>query len=194
MRMHMQSDFTRSATQGQPELVLYHYILKSVRSWDKSLTWHKVVMLPFKSDHVSSVYLHFPFIQTVLFESFTWYFESLSLLYRRSFIIVKAKFRWTKPFENVLHLYLPTRLYCLSLLLDQKLQVPSVETFLLYITVKSVICQLKYFISVFLAALVTITWYVNGNVHLMMAFLSLLVNFNLLIIHSKRRDAAVLKP
>ena len=89
------------------------------------LTWHKVVMLPLKSDHVSSVYLHFPFIQTVMFESFTWYFESLSLLYRRGFIIVKAKFRWTKPFENVMHLYLPTRLYCLSLLLDQKLQVNS---------------------------------------------------------------------
>ena len=93
-----------------------------------------------------------------------------------------------------MHLYLLSRLHCLSLLLDQKLQVPSVETFLLYITVKSVICQLKYFISVFLAAFVTITWYVNGNVHLMMAFLSLLVNFNLLIIHSKQRDAAVLKP
>ena len=84
-----------------------------------------------------------------------------------------------------MHLYLPSRLYCLSLLLDQKLQVPSVETFLLYITVKSVICQLKYFISVFLAAFVTITWYVNGNVHLMMAFLSLLVaNYGRLDSHS----------
>ena len=92
-----------------------------------------------------------------------------------------------------MHLYLPTRLHCLSLLLDQKLQVPSVETFLLCITVKSVICQLKYFISVFLAAFVTITWYVNDNVHLRRAFLSMPVNFNLLIIHSKRRNADVLR-
>ena len=194
MRMHMQSDFTRSATQGQPELVLYHYILESVKLWDKSLTWHKVLMHPLKSDHVSSVYLHFPFIQTVLFNRLR-DISKVWLCYTAGvFIIVKAKFRWTKPFENVMHLYLPTRLYCLSLLLDQKLQVPSVETFLLYITVKSIICQLKYFISVFLAAFVTITWYVNGHVHLMMAFLSLLVNFHLLIIHSKGRDAAVLKP
>ena len=187
MRRHMQSDFTWSATQDQPELVLYHYIPESVKLWDKSLTWHKVVMLPLKSDLVSSVYLHFPFIPLVMFELFTWYFKSLSLLYRRGFHYCKSEISVNKPFENVMHLYLPTRLYCLSLLLDQK-------TFLLCITVKSVICQLKYFISVFLAAFVTITWYVNDNVHLMMAFLSLLVNFNLLIIHSKRRDAAVLKP
>lgn len=91
MRRHMQSDFTWSATQDQPELVLYHYILESVKLWDKSLTWHKVLMHPLKSDRVSSVYLHFPFIQTVLFESFTWYFKSLSLLYRRVFHYCKSE-------------------------------------------------------------------------------------------------------
>ena len=133
MRMHMQSDFTWSATQDQPELVLYHYILESVKLWDKSLTWHKVLMHPLKSDLVSSVYLHFHSSKPCCLNRLR-DISKVCLCYTAGvFIIVKAKFRWTKPFENVMHLYLPTRLYCLSLHLDQKLQVSSVETFLLCI-------------------------------------------------------------
>ena len=151
--MHMQSDFRRSATQGQP-------VWPDTKLW--CFRWNPTM---------SPLYIY------IFHSSKPWCLNCLRdiskvcLCYTAGvFIIVKAKFRWTKP--------LPTRLHCLSLL-DQKLQVPSVETFLLCITVHHILwaCFLR-------PSSQSLGMLMAMFTDLIMAFLSLLVSFNLLIIHS----------